>query len=148
MLYCEQFSNASFQNFSDEESLSHWQQKDYKTLSPTISENPDYAKFPAIQSVPITSAICEPKNGSSLKVSKDGSAFSIDGGKTWQEAELERAKDHVMPPRSWSWVLWKVKVPVSDGKKEIDIVSRAVDSTNNVQPESYSATWDQYHKTF
>ena len=75
MLYCEQFSNASFQNFSDEESLSHWQQKDYKTLSPTISENPDYAKFPAIQGVPITSAICEPKNGSSLKVSKDGSVF-------------------------------------------------------------------------
>jgi hypothetical protein len=35
--------------FSEDESGSHWQQKDYKTLSPTINENPDYSKFPAIQ---------------------------------------------------------------------------------------------------
>jgi sulfite oxidase len=105
---------------SDEESKSHWQQKDYKSLSPTITENPDYSKFTAIQSVPVTSAICEPKPGSSLKVSGDsGSVFvkgyaysgggnsvvrvdvSSDGGKTWKEAEVERASDAPAPPRNW-----------------------------------------------
>jgi sulfite oxidase len=105
---------ASILIISDEESKSHWQQKDYKSLSPTITENPDYSKFTAIQSVPVTSAICEPKPGSSLKVTGDsGSVFvkgyaysgggnsvvrvdvSSDGG------EVERAPDAPAPPRNW-----------------------------------------------
>ena len=140
--------------------MSHWQQKDYKTLSPTITENPDYSKFGAIQTVPVTSAICQPKNESSIKVNKDGTVpvsgyaysgggnavirvdVSADGGKTWIEAKLERSQEFQGPPRNWSWILWRATLQVSPGSKSVEILSRAVDSSNNVQPESYSGTWN------
>jgi hypothetical protein len=35
--------------FSGEESMSHWQQNDYKVLSPSVEDNPDFSKVPAIQ---------------------------------------------------------------------------------------------------
>ena len=97
--------------FPESESLSHWQQNDYKVLGPSVTENPDFSKVSAIQNMPVTSVICEPSKNSSVRVGKDndndaticvkGYAFSgggnkiarvdvsVDGGKTWTEATLQ-----------------------------------------------------------
>ena len=61
---------------SDKESDSHWQQSDYKGFGPNIGwDNLDYSKAPAIQNMPVNSAICRPvpektkvKAGQTLKV--------------------------------------------------------------------------------
>ena len=111
--------------------------------------------------MPITSNVCQPKDGSSISLSKGGEVVpirgyaysgggnsvvrvdvSIDGGKTWSEAQLERSEDARAAPRNWAWVLWKAELPVTGGTRELEIVSRAVDSSNNVQPDDYSATWN------
>jgi len=53
---------------SDQESQSHWQQNDYKGFSPNVDwNNVDYSKSPAIQNMPVTSAICSPEKGTELK---------------------------------------------------------------------------------
>jgi hypothetical protein len=97
--------------FPESESLSHWQQNDYKVLGPSVTENPDFSKVSAIQNMPVTSVICEPSKNSSVRVGNDndndaticvkGYAFSgggnkiarvdvsVDGGKTWTEATLQ-----------------------------------------------------------
>ncbi|KAL2756046.1 hypothetical protein ACRALDRAFT_1063978 [Sodiomyces alcalophilus JCM 7366] len=47
---------------SEEESQSQWQQKDYKLFGPNVTD-PDWSKAPAIQEMPITSAITAVKLG-------------------------------------------------------------------------------------
>ncbi|KAK3385422.1 Oxidoreductase, molybdopterin-binding domain-containing protein [Podospora didyma] len=42
---------------SDEESTSQWQRRDYKSFGPNEGANPDWDRAPAIQEMPITSAI-------------------------------------------------------------------------------------------
>jgi sulfite oxidase len=47
---------------SKEESQSHWQQKDYKSFSPNVDwDNVDWSSAPAIQEMPVQSAITEPR---------------------------------------------------------------------------------------
>lgn len=97
---------------SDEESPSQWQRRDYKLFGPNVGGAADWDSAPAIQEMPITSAI------TSIKVQNDGPvdcsdpdlpekiatlqgyAFSgggrkivrvdvsLDNGKTWDQAEL------------------------------------------------------------
>lgn len=57
---------------SEEESPSQWQQGDYKSFSPSVDwENVDFSKSPAIQEMPVTSAICTPTHLENVIV-KDG----------------------------------------------------------------------------
>ena len=42
---------------SDEESPSQWQRRDYKCFGPNVGANPDWDSAPAIQEMPVTSAI-------------------------------------------------------------------------------------------
>jgi sulfite oxidase len=42
---------------SDEESTSQWQRRDYKSFGPNEGANPDWDRAPAIQEMPVTSAI-------------------------------------------------------------------------------------------
>ena len=115
---------------SDEEYGGHWQQKDYKPFSPNIDwHNVDFSKSPAIQELPVTSAICSPQNGD--KFHKDdeeivvrGYAFSgggngiirvdvsIDGGSTWYTAELTQAEQEL--DAMYSWTLWESVVPIKE----------------------------------
>lgn len=146
-----------------EESDSHWQKDDYKGFSPSINwDNVDFSKSPAIQNMPVTSAICSPLNDEAVKVvngyvTVKGYAWSGggnkivrvditgDGGKTWQTAELEQETNDlstVSIGRHWSWTLWTAKVPVSKGTSNIEIWSKAVDSSYNVQPESFENIWN------
>lgn len=48
--------------------------------------------------------------------------MSVDGGKSWVEAELQR--HDTQPSQNWAWTLWKVNVPVDKKEKNIEIVAR------------------------
>lgn len=143
---------------SDKESASFWQQKDYKTFNPSIDwDSVEWEKSPAIQSMPVTSLICEPAQGSTIdddEVSVKGYAWSgggnsiirvdvsADGGATWHEASL--TKEAAKPGRGWSWALWQATIPLpKDCKgKEMTLVCKAVDESCNTQPESAGPIWN------
>jgi len=143
---------------SETESQGHFQQKDYKSFNPSIDwHNVDFSKSPAIQEYPIQSAICEPLDGATIEdseaVTVKGYAWSgggrgivrvdvsIDGGKTWQSAQLEKAGQKLH--REWAWTLWEADIPIPENQsKELDIVCKAIDSSHNVQPESAGGIWN------
>ncbi|XP_012223633.1 sulfite oxidase, mitochondrial [Linepithema humile] len=140
---------------SKKESQSQWQQGDYKGFSPSTDwDNVDFSKSPAIQEMPVISAICDPQNSEVVevkngKIQVKGYAWSGGGrkiirvdvtndkGKTWHTAHLTedlKAKQS----RHWSWSLWKVELPVDKNVNETEIWAKAVDSAYNVQPESFT----------
>ena len=54
---------------SKEESPSQWQRGDYKGFSPSVDwDTVDFSKAPAIQEMPVISAICTPEIGENVKV--------------------------------------------------------------------------------
>lgn len=147
---------------SSAESDSHWQQNDYKGFSPSTDwDTVDFSKSPAIQNMPVTSAICSPQSGDTINANDGyivvkGYAWSgggnqivrvdvtSDRGKTWHVAELETPeKDAVLHPsgRNWGWTLWSAKLPVTKNEN-VEIWSKAVDSNYNCQPESFEFTWN------
>ncbi|XP_055373070.1 sulfite oxidase, mitochondrial [Condylostylus longicornis] len=144
---------------SDHESDSHWQQNDYKGFSPSTDwDTVDFSKSPAIQNMPVTSAICIPSPGESVKVSKGviqikGYAWSgggnkvvrvditADGGDNWIVADIIRQGEE-QPGKHYGWVIWQAEIPVKKNQKEIEIWSKAVDSNYNVQPETFKNTWN------
>lgn len=96
-------------SLSNEESKSLWQQKDYKLLSPQISnlQEADFSKVRPIQESPVQSAICEPVNGALIKKKNkhffvkgyafsgggnaiDSVLISINDGYTWKQANLRK----------------------------------------------------------
>uniref|UniRef100_A0A671N6G5 Sulfite oxidase n=1 Tax=Sinocyclocheilus anshuiensis TaxID=1608454 RepID=A0A671N6G5_9TELE len=145
---------------SDEESKSHWQQNDYKGFSPE-----DFKSAPAIQELPIQSAITHPAEGTSGDCSdREGTVkgyawsgggrevvrvdVSIDGGKTWHVAKLHTSdqEQHPAPPpppgRAWAWKLWEIDVPIPHRAQELEIVCKAVDSSYNTQPDTVAPIWN------
>lgn len=149
-------------SLTENESPSHWQQLDYKGFSPSKNlATSDYSQSESIQELPIQSAILDPASGSTATVN-DGKVFvqgyafsgggrsvnrvdvSADGGLTWYDAEL-RHRDNVVPGRDWAWTKWEAKVdipPESLSSGEIEIVCKAVDSSYNVQPDSYEGIYN------
>lgn len=145
---------------SEEESDSHWQQKDYKGFSPSTDwDTVDFSQSPAIQNMPVTSAICSPRDGDTIPVGKEGFVtvkgyawsgggnkivrvdVTADGGKSWHCAELVKQADSPAG-RHFGWTLWTAKIPVPTSGKDVQIWSKAVDSNYNVQPESFENTWN------
>lgn len=151
---------------SDEESKSHWQQNDYKGFSPSTDwDTVDYKSAPAIQELPVQSAITVPAEGAVVdrgdeEVTIKGYAWSgggrevvrvdvsIDGGHTWKIAQLKRsdkgpeAETAPPPGQAWAWKLWELTVPLPDDAKEMDIVCKAVDSSYNMQPDTILPIWN------
>ncbi|XP_035794444.1 sulfite oxidase-like [Anopheles albimanus] len=148
---------------SRDESGSHWQQNDYKSFSPSTDwDTVDFKSAPAIQNMPITSAICVPANGETLAtaakdafVTVKGYAWSgggseiirvdltADGGKSWIVANLDESEKGTGPGRHWSWTLWTAQIPIRPGQKgPIEIWSKAVDSNYNTQPETFGNIWN------
>lgn len=142
---------------SKEESSSHWQQNDYKGFSPSVDwDTVDFKSAPAIQDLPVTSAICDPAEGAVIsadegEISLKGYAWSgggrgivrvdvsLDGGKTWQAADLEgENKLH----RAWAWKLWQATLPLPEGADSLQICVKAVDSSYNAQPDSVAPIWN------
>lgn len=150
---------------SDEESKSHWQQNDYKGFSPSTDwDTVDYKTAPAIQELPVQSAITIPANGTSVdrsdeEITLKGYAWSgggreivrvdvsVDGGKTWKVASLrssDEGEDSAEPPpgQAWAWKLWELTVPLPEEVDEMEVVCKAVDSSYNVQPDSILPIWN------
>ncbi|CAN9512279.1 unnamed protein product [Ophioblennius macclurei] len=151
---------------SAEESSSHWQQNDYKGFSPgTDWDTVDFKSAPAIQELPIQSAITTPADGavvdrSSETVTVKGYAWSgggrevvrvdvsVDGGKTWQVARLksgekEDSPEPSPPPgRAWAWKLWEIEAPLPPEAQRLEIVCKAVDNSYNMQPDSVPPIWN------
>ncbi|XP_013385251.1 sulfite oxidase [Lingula anatina] len=144
---------------SPDESPSFWQQRDYKSFSPSIDwDTADFSKSPALQDFPITSAICVPSAGQKIdgedgEITLKGYAWSgggrgimrvdisADGGKTWQVASLQKPGQR--PYQEWSWTLWEVDVPIPEGfKGNMELICKAVDSSHNVQPDSVAGIWN------
>lgn len=146
---------------SDSESPSHWQQNDYKGFSPSTDwDTVDFTKSPAIQALPVNSAICSPQNGEKVKVSADGYitvrgyAWSGGGhkiirvdltgnqGKDWHVAQLEQENEP--DGHHYGWSLWTAQIPIGKDMagKEIEIWAKAVDSQYNVQPETFANIWN------
>lgn len=143
---------------SESESQGFWQQKDYKTFSPSVAADQlDWGSAEAIVEAPVISAICSPAPGAALPnegtVTVKGYAWSgggrgilrvelsADGGATWQEADVFRQPGR---PRNanWSWALWEAEVPVSSRSGEVELICKAVDSSQNQQPENYKGSWN------
>ncbi|XP_049588638.1 sulfite oxidase, mitochondrial [Syngnathus scovelli] len=150
---------------SAEESGSHWQQNDYKGFSPTTDwDTVDFKSAPAIQELPIQSAITVPADGAVVprageEVTVKGYAWSgggrevvrvdvsLDGGKTWQVARLRSGDDEKTPEpsplgRAWAWKLWELTAPLPPDAHQLDIVCKAVDNSYNMQPDTVAPIWN------
>ncbi len=146
---------------SEEESASQWQQRDYKCFGPNIGGNPDWSSAPAIQEMPVQSAItslrdisCHATKDRKLlqvygleedSVSVEGYAFSgggrrivrvdvsADDGRTWHQAEL--LPDESLGKKAWAWKRWRWVLPRSQAGR--CFLVKAVDEAYNSQPDTY-----------
>lgn len=70
--------------------------------------------------------------------------LSIDGGKTWTQAELKKGSNQPYG-RAWAWTLWEGKIAVPahlrQANQEIEVCCRAVDHSFNQQPERPDLVW-------
>lgn len=139
-----------------EESQSHWQQKDYKGFSPSVTwDTVDFSKAPAIQEMSVQSAITEPSPGTRVSpgvLTVKGYAWSgggqsvirvdvsLDGGKSWHEAKL--TGEEQLPGQAWAWKLWQLETSVPTGTEELNIVCKVVDINYNEQPDSVGPIWN------
>lgn len=125
----------------------------------------------AIQELPVQSAICLPSGedislteGDTLSLkgyawSGGGRAIdrvevSFDEGKTWHGTLLQQDEEQkIHYNQSWSWTVWDADIVLdekvlaglpknADGSIDVEIISRAVDSGYNVQPENATQIWN------
>ncbi|XP_032528940.2 sulfite oxidase [Danaus plexippus] len=152
---------------SSEESPSHWHQRDYRSFGPSVSwETADFPSAPPVYSLPVTSAVCSPEDGDTVRPRRgalhvQGYAYSgggakiirvevsTDRGATWREARLR--SDSAPPREHYSWTLWDVDLPAAGPQMEIWV--KATDSNFNAQPENFRDIWNirgiisnAYHK--
>lgn len=160
---------------SDSESQAFWQQHDYKVLGPWVTWETAAAAMavtPAMQSMPVTSAITVPAPGSSVDLScgsvdVGGYAYSgggvgiqrvdvsVDGGRTWHPADLDHGPvegssvegssvSDSSTGRRWAWSLWSARVPVPEtpASGTVEVLAKAVDRSGNTQPEHVSSIWN------
>ncbi|XP_018804837.1 PREDICTED: probable sulfite oxidase, mitochondrial [Bactrocera latifrons] len=145
---------------SEAESNSHWQQSDYKGFSPSTDwDTVDFTKSPAIQAMPVTSAICSPTEGEVLKIPADGYLtvhgyawsgggrrivrvdLTADQGKTWHVAKIQQ--EDQPDGRHYGWSLWTGRIKMeTTSNGEVEIWAKAVDSAYNVQPETFENIWN------
>ncbi|KAB8360857.1 hypothetical protein FH972_024591 [Carpinus fangiana] len=154
---------------SDEESQSQWQQRDYKCFGPNIKNDPDWSSAPAIQEMPVQSAVTAVRSSGS-KISKgadrtnvisthdadsertilEGYAFS-GGGRTIVRVDVstdggrtwDQAELLASPSqgsKSWCWQRWQYSVPA--GAVGEGFLVKAVDEAYNTQPEGYGPNWN------
>lgn len=153
---------------AEKENDGHWQQNDYKGFSPNIDwGNVNYKTAPAIQDLPVQSAITIPSPGAVLDPDSDevtvkGYAWagggrgivrvdvSTDGGNTWHTADLNRLPQPLT--KSWAWTLFNATVPLPPADSSVDpqdpsrskyeIICKAVDSSYNSQPDTTAPIWN------
>ena len=126
------------------------QADDYKLFpSHVTKETADPARGVTINGLPLNSAICEPASHARLPVgpatlrgyatATDRAVarvdVSLDGGRTWSQAELE---DHGGGP--WSWTFWQAALDLPKGEHELAV--RAWDDAGQTQPALPDDTWN------
>lgn len=129
---------------SDEESTSQWQRRDYKCFGPN-QVKVDWDAAPAIQEMPVQSAITAVKvhppsdaSPAAKAVSLGGYAYSgggraivrvdvsLDDGATWSQAHLlpdcQGAEGQCTGHASWAWKRWRFNgvIPAEAFKKTAD----------------------------
>jgi len=138
----------------------------YKQLGPNqklLSEVPKehIHALPPIDTVPIMSAITTPEPGAAVSPGDTlmitGYAYSgagcavirvdvsVDGGKTWSQAELTRAAEtqEIRSGRAWAWVQWRHTATVpADASGSLTVVCKAVDDQYNQQPHEAAPIWN------
>ena len=134
----------------DRPSDNHMQQRDYKLLPPDVSEKTvDWERGITIYDMPLNAAICEPAPHAELKAGPTtlcGYAIataraimcvdiSIDGGRSWRQAELEPK-----PEAPWSWTFWRAELDLPKGEHELTV--RAWDSAGQTQPALPDDVWN------
>ena len=134
----------------DRPSDGHVQARDYKLFPPDVTkETADWTQGVTIYDMPLNAAICEPAPHASLKpgaTTLRGYAVataravtrvdvSADGGRSWQQAELEH--DAAAP---WSWTFWEATLDLPPGGHELAV--RAWDSAGQTQPALPDDTWN------
>ncbi|KAI4165951.1 MAG: hypothetical protein LQ342_000382 [Letrouitia transgressa] len=146
---------------SDEESPSQWQRRDYKCFGPNVGGNPDWDSAPAIQEMPVQSAITLLRDISAHSeqdrrllqvygleedsVAVEGYSFSgggrrivrvdvsANGGSSWHQAEL--LPDERRGAKAWAWRRWRWVLPRSQAGRTF--VVKAVDEAYNTQPDHF-----------
>ena len=137
----------------DAPSANPMQADDYKLFPPGVSEaTADPAHGMTINDMPLNAAICEPAAHAALpagRVAVRGYAgatarpvarvdVSADGGRTWQQAQLDPAES------PWSWVFWQAAVELAPGEHVLCV--RAWDGAGQTQPALPEDTWN--HKGY
>ncbi|KAL2061448.1 hypothetical protein VTL71DRAFT_7721 [Oculimacula yallundae] len=145
---------------SDEESVTQWQRKDYKSFGPNVSK-PNWETAKSIQEMPVTSAItsilnspCVALEGVKCKnahMKVEGYAYSgggreivrvdisADGGATWDQAEL--LDDVSSGSKAWCWKRWRYTL----GDRSVgraSLMVKATDEAYNTQPQSYESIYN------
>lgn len=153
-------------SLSEDESLSHWQRNDYKGFCPSVDwDTVDFTAAPAIQELPVVSAICSQVVNDDGSVTVKGYAWSGDGkgiirvdvsgdgGNTWQVAELlprsSECENSDSNSGRWNhrrnqiydWTRWSAEVKGSPGSHG-ELVCKAVDSSYQTQPERVESIWN------
>lgn len=148
---------------AEEESQSHWQQNDYKAFCSSITwDTADFSSLPAIQDMPVNSAISSPPAKSLVELTSDGClemkgwAWSGGGrgisrvevsadGHNWTGAELSRPPGQSLT-RTWAWTQWQASLPIPEELRKpgkgVKLMVKAVDAQYNVQPESIESVWN------
>lgn len=142
---------------SDEESTSQWQRRDYKCFGPNVGSNPDWSKAKSIQEMPVTSAITSLSHSYGEKGERgvvEGYAYSgggheivrvdvsLDGGATWDQAEL--MQDEQKGHRNWSWKKWRYSYAIDNVNRQRDktVLVKATDDAYNTQPKEHDSIYN------
>ncbi|KAI0827521.1 Oxidoreductase, molybdopterin-binding domain-containing protein [Hypoxylon sp. FL0890] len=158
---------------SDEESNTTWQRRDYKCFGPNEVKQ-DWDKYKAIQVMPVTSAITRTRlkhagrrlgdgTGDSVEdsvVQIEGYAYSgggreiqrvdisLDGGETWDQAQLIDDTQLERGSKAWCWKRWKYETGLSEVAKisksdsKTTLVVKATDDAYNTQPETHKSIYN------
>lgn len=142
---------------ADEESASHWQQKDYRSFAPDVDwTSVDFSAAPSIQEMPVVSAICKHEvDRSKRSVVMEGYAWSgdgkgiirvdvsADGGESWTAATLHEAeKGQKRRNEVYDWTLWSATVTLPEDEIKTELVCKAIDSAYNSQPDGPANIWN------
>jgi len=138
----------------------------YKQLGPNKKSLASVSKgyiesLPPVDHVPVTSAVTAPEPRSSVRpgdvLNLSGYAYSgaglavirvdvsIDGGETWDQAEISRASDtqRVRSGTAWAWVQWQYSAKVPENASgTLKIFCKAVDDQYNQQPHDQAPIWN------
>lgn len=60
--------------------------------------------------------------------------MSLDGGKLWRQAEIERHEAPNAAGKYWCWVFWRCGVQTVEFAAASEVLVRAWDSSMNTQP--------------